>query len=190
MVEHIRLFLIFARRLAQGNSHFSSFGGPIMKSLVFVFVMMLGTALNVAAQTNEEVAIIQNLWGMEKRALFVAAMKLNSTDSAAFWPVYDKYEMERKDLGNKRIEIIKAFVSKYPAISNEEVDETVSAAIDINKEFDELLADYYDKVKDATNAMTAATFYQIEAYLQNEIQSEIQSRLPFIGTFEAKKAKK
>jgi len=161
-----------------------------MKSFFVCLAFAFIAVLDVAAQSTEEVAVIQNLWGMEKRELYHKAMTLSASDSVAFWPLYDKYEDERKELGRKRIELIKQFVSKYPAISNEEVDEVVNGAIDMNEEFADLLSDYYDKVKKATSAMTAATFYQIEAYIHNEIQSEIQSRLPFIGQFEMKKPKK
>ena len=116
---------------------------------------------------------------------------LSNEESAAFWPIYDAYEVARKELGKRRIELLEKFVSKYPAISAEELDEIVDESFDIHEELIDLEQDTYDELKDKASVMTAAKFVQIEGFLNTVIQAELQVRLPFIGEFhmEAKKDK-
>ncbi len=158
-----------------------------MKS-VTLLVCVLGS-LMVAAPTiqaqlsQEEVAIVQNLFGMEKRAIYTKIMKLSAADSVSFWPLYDDYEVRRKNLGKTKLELAQRFVSKYPNISHDEIDEMVNDIDDINAELNELVKDFYDKIKDKSSAQTAAMFYQMEHYIMNVVNSDLNDALPFIGEF-------
>ncbi|RPI66612.1 MAG: hypothetical protein EHM43_11125 [Ignavibacteriae bacterium] len=160
-----------------------------MKSLLVALFAVLCLSTDVMAQTTEEINIIQNLYGMEKRSLFIMAMDLSPSDSVSFWPIYDKYEEKRKNIGKERIEWLKKFADKYPAVSSEELDEIVEEASDLNEEFHDLLMDTYKTMRKNTSSMVAAKFYQIESFLNTAINSELQSRLPFIGEFSVKAKK-
>lgn len=160
-----------------------------MKSLLVALFAVLCLSTDVLAQTTEEINIIQNLYGMEKRSLFIMAMDLSPSDSVSFWPIYDKYEEKRKDIGKERIEWLKKFADKYPAVSAEELDEIVEEASDLNEEFHDLLMDTYKTLRKNTSSMVAAKFYQIESFLNTAIVGELQSRLPFIGEFSVKAKK-
>ena len=156
-----------------------------------VAFLAFGTADAAAQISQEEIAIIQNLYGMEKRTIYMKVMDLSPGDSVSFWPLYNEYEDDRKDLGTRRIKNMERFTGKYPAISAEELDEIAEEAIDIAEGFLEIQEDYYEKMKEATSTMTAAKFLQLESFLNSVIQSELAVRMPFIGEFhEVKPAKK
>lgn len=160
-----------------------------MKSLLVAAIAVICLSTDAMAQTTEEINIIQNLYGMEKRSLFIMAMDLSPSDSVSFWPIYDKYEEKRKEIGKERIEFLKQFVSKYPAVSSEELDEIVEESASLQEDFHDLLMDTYKDLRKATSSMVAAKFYQIEAFLHTAINAELQSKLPFIGEFSVKPKK-
>lgn len=160
-----------------------------MKTLFVALFALLCLSADVAAQSTEEINIIQNLYGMEKRSLFIMAMDLSPSDSVSFWPIYDKYENKRKEIGKERIEWIKKLADKYPAVSSEELDEIIEEASDLNEDFHDLLMDSYKDIRKNTSSMVAAKFYQIETFLNTAILAELQSRLPFIGEFSVKAKK-
>lgn len=160
-----------------------------MKSVILALVITAFYAVDGIAQTTEEINIIQSLYGMQKRELLMSVMKLSPSDSVSFWPLYDQYEDKRKDLGKKRIEMIKNFVSKYPAISSEEIDDTIEDVADLQEDMSSLMMDYFKKIRKATSSMVAAKFYQTEMYLHTAIQADLQNKLPFIGEFSVKAKK-
>jgi hypothetical protein len=151
-------------------------------ALIFGALLLAGPAMQAQA-SHEEVAIVQNLFGMEKRNIYQKVMKLSAADSVGFWPLYDEYEMERKDIGKKKIELMQMFVSKYPNISHDEIDDIVNDTDDINSDLRKLIKRFYDKIKDKSSAQTAAMFYQMETYIMNVVNSEISNAMPFIGDF-------
>jgi len=144
---------------------------------------MMGMATASAQMNQEEVGILQNLYGMEKRAIYQQVMDLTPSDSVAFWPIYDEFELDRKDLGLRRVQLLQKFVSKYPAISAEELNEIVEGLIDIREDLLELEVDAYEELKEKTSTITAAKFIQIEDFLNTMISAELAVRMPFIGEF-------
>lgn len=165
----------------------------MMKSMVAILLLGMISLASPAVQaqiSQEEVAVVQNLFGMEKRAVYAKIMKLSSADSVSFWPLYDAYEVKRKDLGKKKIELAQAFVNKYPNISHAEIDELVEKIDDVNEDLRELIKDYYEDIRDKSSAQTGAMFYQMEQYIMNVVSASLSDSLPFIGEFNIVTTKK
>ncbi len=162
-----------------------------MRILVLSCMILVGSALTSYAQlSTEEIAIVQNLFGMEKRSIITQVVKMTPSDSVGFWPLYEKYESDRKDIGKQRITLIQTFVSKYPALSNEELDDLMEDALEIDADQHDLMESYYNKIKKASSPMVAAQWLQIESYINVSVKLAIQEKLPFIGDIKLKAPKK
>jgi hypothetical protein len=159
-----------------------------MKLLVALTIALFGMATSAVAQlSTEEIAIVQNLFGAEKRQLITAVLTMSPSDSVGFWPLYEKYEADRKELGKERITLIQTYVSKYPAISNEELNDMMEAALDLEEDQHDLIASYYSKIKKASSVSLAAQWLQIESYISAAVRLAIQEKLPFVGDIKKKK---
>lgn len=153
-----------------------------MKHLVLTVTILLSSVVSAHAQlTPEEMNIVQNMFGTEKRSLIVQSITLTPSDSVGFWPLYNKYEADRKEVGKKRIDLITRFVNKYPAISNEELATLMDAIIGMENEQQELMRTYFGAIKKASSVSVAAQWYQLESYITSAIRLSIQEKLPFVG---------
>ena len=76
---------------------------------------------------------------------------------------------------------MKEYVNKYNEITDEEADRLVQKAVEYQKQRAELLAETYDKVKQALGGVTAARFAQVEHQLLLLIDLQIDSSLPIVG---------
>ena len=162
-----------------------------MGRIIIILATFVAGFAGLSAQiSQEEVSIVQNLYGMEKRTIYMQVMDLTPTDSLSFWPLYDKFEMERKELGMRRVRLMQQLTSKYPNISNEEIDEIVEESHEIAEEMLSLEKDFYDEIKEVTSVAVAAKFYQIERFLNTAISMKLAENLPFIGEFNIKSDKK
>lgn len=154
----------------------------VMKHLVLTVTILLSSVVSAHAQlTPEEMNIVQNMFGTEKRSLIVQSITLTPSDSVGFWPLYNKYEADRKEVGKKRIDLITRFVNKYPAISNEELATLMDAIIGMENEQQELMRTYFGAIKKASSVSVAAQWYQLESYITSAIRLSIQEKLPFVG---------
>jgi hypothetical protein len=149
-----------------------------MKKLT-LFLALICTFSFMNAQSNkEEVDLMQAAFGMEKKAMVAEFVKVNDAQKDAFWKIYDEYETARKDLAKQRIALLEQYVTGYSKITNESADKWTADAISLGKKTDDLLVNYYNKVKKATNPVAALQFWQVESYILTGIRLMILEELP------------
>lgn len=152
-----------------------------MKKILIVPVFLIFFCNSFSQVSPEEVEYIQSIFGMEKRAAVKEMLSLNA-NSDAFWKLYDEYEVERKDLGKDRINLLEKYADNYDSMSNEDIDELIKQSMDLSTKTDKLINKYYKKIKNETGSVPAAQFYQIEHYLQSEIRAGILGEMEMINS--------
>jgi hypothetical protein len=114
---------------------------------------------------EEYIELMRENVRQEKAQLLGAVMQLNAEQAAKFWPIYDEYNAELTKLNNLRAANIKTYAREYSRLTDEKANQLIIEAFDHQKQRTELLARYYDRVKQALGAVTAARFVQVENQL-------------------------
>jgi hypothetical protein len=117
----------------------------------------------------------------QKSEAMGAVMQLSASDAAKFWPIYSDYDAELTKLNNSRVANIQEYARTYDQMTDEKADELIQKAMAYRKQRAELLAKYYERVKSALGAITAARFVQVEDQLLLLIDLQIDSSLPIVG---------
>ena len=152
-----------------------------MKKLIAPVCFLLMFFSASAQMTQDDVNLIQAIYGKEKRDLVQEYMHLNDSSSASFWKLYDSYEIERKKLGQDYIRSMEEYGKNYEALDNAKADALVKNVSANNIAFENLYVKYYNKMKPVVGALKAAQFFQAEAYLKSVIKTAILDEIPFIG---------
>ncbi len=158
-----------------------------MKKIILLLSAVALFGLGSMAQSmDSDIAMLQQYFGVEKIAMLKDYMKLNPQQDSAFWPIYDAYETERRELGKQRIMLINDYMKSISDASSEKATELVNRGVALEVNFKKLQQKYYKKMLKPIGAVKAAQFYQIENYLNNIINLGIQEQIPFIGELEQK----
>jgi hypothetical protein len=141
------------------------------------------TALTDTEKRNlqEYIVLLRENLRQEKGQLLGAVMQFTPAEAAKFWPIYDEYDRELNKLNNLRIENMKSYARDYSQMTDEQADQLTRQALDFQKRRSELLEKYYERVKQALGAITAARFLQVENQLLSIMDLQIESRLPVVG---------
>lgn len=158
-----------------------------MKKIILASLLLLFVAPVFAQDAQDDIKIIQTMYGKEKRALVGQYLALSVEDLAKFAPIYEAYEIERKELGKARLTNIAEYVNAYGSADEKKIDELTKQLMDINIKSDKLLNKYYGKVKKAIGAKNAAKFMQIENYLALSVKMSIWDNIPFIDELDGVK---
>jgi len=157
-----------------------------MKKLL-VFGLAFGMASSSYAQTqNDEMQMFQTMFGMAKKEIVSEFVKIDRSKNDAFWKLYDEYESNRKQLGQKRFVVLNNYVKNYTKLTAAETDEIIEDIILLSTSQDKLIARYYNKIKREVSITAAAQFYQIEWYLQSQVRTNILESIPMISELEKK----
>jgi hypothetical protein len=117
----------------------------------------------------------------EKAEIMGATMALNAQDAAKFWPIYSEYDQGLEKLNDQRVANIKEYAKNYDQLSDEEADKLIQKFIAYQKQRAELLAQTYEKVKQALGGVTAARFAMVEHQILTIIDLQIVEALPIAG---------
>jgi hypothetical protein len=141
-----------------------------------------------AAQTPEElnlreyVLLLRKDVNTQKAQLVGQVMQFDAEDAAKFWPIYRDYEAELNKLNDQRVANIQEYARSYTNMTDAKADELIKNAMSFQKQRNELMGKYYEKVKQELGAITAARFMQVEHQLLLIIDLKIASSLPVVGS--------
>jgi len=116
----------------------------------------------------------------DRVTLMGAAMGFNSEQAAAFWPIYEEYQVEFKQLGDREVAVILDYASNYQSMTDEKARELATEALSIDEQQVALLRRYFERVDEALGAIIATRFMQVENQLNNLIQVQLASEIPLI----------
>jgi hypothetical protein len=145
-------------------------------------------ATTAAAKTPEElntqeyIALLRKNVSAEKAKLVGTVMQFDAGDAAKFWPIYRDYDAELNKLNDLRVANIKEYARTYTEMTDAKADELIKNAMTFQKQRDELLGKYYERVKQELGAITAARFLMVEHQLLLIIDLKIVSSLPVVGS--------
>ena len=151
-----------------------------MKKITFLLVALAIGFATYAQSNKEEVDLIQAAFGMEKKAVVASFVHPSDMQKDAFWKLYDEYEVERKENGKKRIQLLEQYAKQYNTMTDEQADIFTNEVIKLQTATDKLIVTYYNKIKKVTSPIVASQFYQIENFILTAIRMEILEGVPFL----------
>ena len=151
-----------------------------MKKLGLILLGILFYTLGYAQSDNEEIQLMQSVFGVEKKAMVAEFIQLDIATHDAFWSLYDQYEAERKALGKDRIGLIKQYAEQYANMTDEQASQFMSQMISQRKQTDKLMDTYYKKISKATSPIVGMQFFQVESYILTAIRLYILDEVPFV----------
>ena len=116
----------------------------------------------------------------QKVAIITEVMGFTEAEDAAFWPIYREYDAEMSKLGDERVAMIADYAKSYEHMTDDIADKLATKALDLEARRQAVKAKYYDRVKKALSAKTAARWLQVEHQLLLIIDLQIASSLPIV----------
>ena len=107
-------------------------------------------------------------------------MRFQDSEAEAFWPIYREYESELGKQGDRRFELIKQYSDNYQSMSDDAADQLVRGMFELEQERSALKRRFYERMKQALSAKTAARFLQVHNQILMLIDLQIASSLPVI----------
>jgi hypothetical protein len=144
----------------------------------------IATTAQITQELNiqEYIKLLREDVSSQKAKLVGQVMQFDAEDAAKFWPIYRDYDAELQKVNDLRVANIVDYSRSYTNMTDAKADELIKNAMTFQKQRDELLGKYYERVKQELGAVTAARFVQVEHQLLTIIDLKITSSLPVIGS--------
>jgi hypothetical protein len=151
-----------------------------MKKLLLSVIVLLSSFAVYAQNVDDEIEILKSDIKSNRKAIIIESMNFTEAESAAFWPIYNKFEFELEKLSANRIKNIKDYADNYEKMTGEKANELIKNAFKFQKDRLSLNESYYKKYAKVLPPTTAAKYMQLENEIQTLIDLQIASELPLI----------
>lgn len=148
------------------------------KTVLILMFCWYGHAFGQAA--NEDLAVIQTVFGKEKKAVVEQFMQPDNSQANAFWQLYGAYESNRRELSRERLVILNDYAKAYDQLDDKTALSLANRTISNDMAYDKFHKRYLKKFTKVIGGKNAVKFFQLEAYFQNAIRSFILDEIPFI----------
>jgi hypothetical protein len=153
-----------------------------MKKIILLIASWGSFSLAVRAQGDkEDVRIAMALLNKQKKAIISQSIPLDEAHSAEFWKLYDSYEDGYNKLMTQRIGYIEQYVRQYDSLTDATAATLAEQILDNTRRLDQLHETYFARFKKAVGGTKAATLFQLELYIQTELQRKMQKQIPLIA---------
>jgi len=152
-----------------------------MKKLtLFIVALFVFNASYAQDVSTEEIKMVQELFGSEKKAIIEGNVDLTGVDGNAFWKLYGEYEKQRQEIGQAKLELLQKYTTKQGALTNQQATDLLSEAVPLRTAEDKLILNYTKRIGKATSPLVSVQFYQIEHYISDGIRFSILNNIDFI----------
>ncbi len=152
-----------------------------MKYIYFILVVLFVTSLN--AQTKYfETNIDETRADLAEIGKEIVAQNVEMTPDQAtiFWPLFDEYDKEDHQLGDKEVEILENYMLNYYAMDQEEGSKILNDIMQIRLDRLNLEKEYVDKMNNVLPFNVVGKFYQVNRRLNLLIDVQKAVKIPLL----------
>lgn len=152
-----------------------------MKKLTLLIAALFAFNASFAQdEVTEEIELMQELFGTEKKAIIEQNVDLTGVNADAFWKLYTDYEKDRQEIGKAKLELLQKYTTKKGSLTNQQAKDLMAEAVPLRTAEDKLILNFTKRIEKATNALVSVQFYQIEHYISDGMRFAILNNIDFI----------
>jgi len=127
-----------------------------------IITTLLLSAMALFALPNDEVELLLIAKAVEKKAVVLSTMNLNTEKKEAFGELYEHYQMRLLRVSARELALIANYAENYERLSNTKADEIITEAFALEQEKLDLKIRYAAKFKKILNSAEVIRYFQIE----------------------------
>ncbi len=126
---------------------------------VLVFVIMItGTGISLKAQAEDQMARFRE----EKIAFFNEKLALTDSEAEKFWPVHEDFHNRNMKINEDEKALLNYFNFNSEAMSDKEVDETITKFMDLQKKRQDLAIQYHNTFVEIIGKKKTMKMYSLD----------------------------
>ncbi len=154
------------------------------KIIIGLFAIFFVTDVAYSQRDDTDIDIVQSLFGRNKRLIIDEYLQLDGKEKNSFWLIYDQYENKRRAIEKEGFILLKEYAANYQAMDGAEAHKLIINFMNSMHDYNTLHKVYFRKMEKVIGSLKAATFIQLETFIQTTLQANLQSQVPVIGELE------
>lgn len=116
----------------------------------------------------------------KKATLIADRMKFTDREASAFWPVYRQYEADLAAINDKKVAIMKEYLSRHQSLNDKEAKQLAENVFDVDQKTLDLRTKCFGALEKVLPGKTIVRWLQLERRLQLLVDAQLSKDLPVI----------
>lgn len=134
------------------------------------------------ATPTVDVARLTSALSGERRRAFQVGMQLTPAQDSIFWPIFDKFETDRRVISERMARSVQNYVMNYQSFTDQQAADVAKATTDSERELIELRGKTADELKKRIGGKVGLRFFLIDDYLTIAVRLDVLDDLPVLST--------
>jgi hypothetical protein len=114
----------------------------------------------------------------QRVTVITEVMQFDEENARKFWPIYRQYQTELTALNDVKVGVIRDYAEHYENFTDANADRAANSMLEFEAKRVALKKKYYERLKNALSAKTAARYFQVENQIQMLLDLQVSSMLP------------
>jgi hypothetical protein len=143
-------------------------------------LVLLSASVALAQSVQEKLELTRQAVETQRRVLVAGALPLTDVEAKAFWPLYDDYEKERRELDERATRLVAEFVASAASLSDPQARTMLQEALSVDEGRLRLRRTFMDRMGKAIPPRKLVRFFQIENKLDSVVRADISRQIPLV----------
>lgn len=150
------------------------------KSGMILFLLLSVAWASTSAQEKGAADPTKSPIQKQKKAIMAQNMMLTEKEGQIFWPLYDEYQAELNQLGDRTARLIMNYTKDYDSLSDEKAKDVFDEFLRLDEQRLKLKKGYLEKFRRALPEKKVMRYFQLENKLEVIMNFELINTIPLM----------
>lgn len=143
-----------------------------------LFLLFAVSTINAQFFNKSDLEIYKNDVASQAKGLVKDNLDLTDEQAKVFWPLYEEYASESKDILDAEMGVIEEYLMNYYILDDQKAKELTQRSLELKKNKIDLSEKYLDKMSKVLPAKLIGKFLQIENRIDLMIGQQRTEKIP------------
>lgn len=146
-------------------------------ALAFVMIAAPCPAQTTDHRKSEEQISLRQL-DTRQRVVYALNLGLTDAEGKVFWPIYDQYAADIKQVTDERVELLNDFADRYESLTDADAEAMLARIWRAERDALRIRQKYAARVQKVLPGAKALRYVQLQARIDNQVLGRFMSLIP------------
>jgi beta-glucosidase/6-phospho-beta-glucosidase/beta-galactosidase len=132
------------------------------------------------AELNNALEMVRSVSRLDRKTVIAAHLTMTPDESAQFWPLYDEYAAELKEVDDRLVQLVVDYARNFENLSDEMARAMLDDYLDIESDRLDVRKKYVRRFDDVLAPKKLARFVQVENKLNVVAELYLADEIPLV----------
>jgi len=151
-----------------------------MRALVLSSVFALAASPALSQGMAESLELSREAVNSQKRAIVAGSLPLSDEQADAFWPLFDKFQVELTKIDTRSNRVITDFSSEYATLTDARARAFLDESLAIEEDRAKLMRQWVKRMEKALPPRMLARYFQLESKFHAVVAADLAQQIPLV----------